>query len=1398
MLDRMCGWGRSSGGLVRRIFGVVLFLLVASCSGGGCSSGCGGCGGTTPLPGGFPKEKAIENAASVRVSKPGLDFVSTSLPAIASKLTNAPGGKMTIPIPTTHIEQKPAFSVIIDFDLIADICPGGPDPNANPPRCTAEVNIGASTFKIDAVTPDALFIQATIPLQLDDTPVAADVNPGPALTLHVGYGSNGTCTGPKSERVSVQPKALPVKIRIPLVAETTAPRDGYTKIDVDNAVIDLDAISGSDVRICADCGILSNIPIAGNICNPVLNAGFIKNTIVNAIKGGLDGQVKGILKDALCTAPAPNLNPPCPDGSKPDAANKHCVYNSAPTQCVPMLLGTDAHIDLGGFLKSISPGTAGGLDFGLAAGGSMDPAPRLPADNQGYQGHTPNGMTLGMVGGTIPQPVSKCVPLSDPPQLPTGIPIPDELAPTNPDTATSPHLGVALAGRFLDYTLTSVYRSGLLCLGVSTEQIDLLKSGLVSLIIPSLKKLTFEQKDAAVAIATRPQAPPTLQIGGGGDVNADPLLRIGLPKFAIDFYVWSYDRFVRAFTFQGDLSVPVNLQASKAGITPVLGEIKIANPSVSNSELLLEDPNLIAGALAPLLGGLSGQLVGGGFSPIDISGATASLGLNLEVNSFKKLTKGQDDFLAMFATFSKTTAAVGQSTTQAKLVGKQVDKDAMRLATLDRTRGPKLTVDVASSLDDGQRLVEYSYWIDKSTRSAWSTAKQLEIRDDYLFFQGRHVLYVTSRVVGMPETEDATPAAIPFTIDALAPFVEVKREGSKAAVKAWDVVSDTEALVGRYRADEGAWSDWGPLSKLGDIDVSGKETLDVEVRDEEGNVAQISQPLIRGRGDTSIGAAGSGCGCSTPGQAPARGPVALTLGVLGVLGLFAARRRRAVRPDAPSRIKLAAMALGVTTAVAATSQGCACGSEDGAPEGCGADCRQECKEALPQGLTGAYLSVAKAGDSIWVAGYNDALLATGESMLWGDLIVGRYDSGKQAVQWETVDGLPPRAEGCAEHYPGGWRRGETDSGDNVGLWTSIQMAGEKPMVSYYDATNKRLKFAFKDDGWKSYVLKEAPNTDAGRYSKMILVDGKPTVSFLLLEPGSNGSTRSKVVVARANSELPREPGDWRFEDAAVEDGGPCRGDCPGGQFCIKATGACQSAVAGCTPDCGSGQKCVKIGDKATCSAVRDPASVVTYPNAFGDYISAAPGGMVVYDRVHGNLVALIEKGGKYDRLILDGETGSRPQNTAIDTGDVGIGASLAITGAKWHVSYVNGFDESLRYISLEGGVVGRSEIVDDGTQVDGKPFPDGKHVVGDDSSIRVDGDVVRIVYQDATAGTLRLATGTPAGATRKWTLRTISQPGRFAGFFPQMIPGENKIANFWRSTDKVSKDILGDVAIVEP
>jgi hypothetical protein len=253
--------------------------------------------------------------------------------------------------------------------------------------------------------------------------------------------------------------------------------------------------------------------------------------------------------------------------------------------------------------------------------------------------------------------------------------------------------------------------------------------------------------------------------------------------------------------------------------------------------------------------------------------------------------------------------------------------------------------------------------------------------------------------------------------------------------------------------------------------------------------------------------------------------------------------------------------------------------------------------------------------------------------------------------------------------------------------------------------------------------------------------------------------RTKVALARASTASPKATSDWTREDVAVYEDGPCRASiCTGNQVCVKDTGACQDKISGCTPDCGTGEACVTISNKATCGTVIADTSTESYPNAFGDYIAIANGpkglGVVFYDRIHGNLMSSANVGGGWQTAILDGETGSRGKD-AKDTGDDGIGASLFIDDrGRWHVSYVDGLSETLKYLVAQDGANPAIEAVDDG---------DG-------------------LKQNGHA----------------WTIKAVAQDGKFAGFFPHPIPGEPSFANWWRATDHNTKDITADVAFVSP
>ncbi len=184
-------------------------------------------------------------------------------------------------------------------------------------------------------------------------------------------------------------------------------------------------------------------------------------------------------------------------------------------------------------------------------------------------------------------------------------------------------------------------------------------------------------------------------------------------------------------------------------------------------------------------------------------------------------------------------------------------------------------------------------------------------------------------------------------------------------------------------------------------------------------------------------------------------------------------------------------------AVASITEGCDCGSENDVNKerGCGYDCKQTCTSGLPQGLIGGYTSIAKAGDGvIHVAGYNDAAYNTSVDVLYGDLVYGTFNRDKGEVAWQTVDGVPGRTDdSCPTADRKGWRKGEDNAGDDVGLYTSIQLDSRgRAMVAYYDFTHHTLRYARVDGGFSSYAItEEKKGVDSGRFAKQVLLAGRP-------------------------------------------------------------------------------------------------------------------------------------------------------------------------------------------------------------------------------------------------------------------------------------------------------------------
>jgi hypothetical protein len=220
----------------------------------------------------------------------------------------------------------------------------------------------------------------------------------------------------------------------------------------------------------------------------------------------------------------------------------------------------------------------------------------------------------------------------------------------------------------------------------------------------------------------------------------------------------------------------------------------------------------------------------------------------------------------------------------------------------------------------------------------------------------------------------------------------------------------------------------------------------------------------------------------------------------------------------------------------------------------------------------------------------------------------------------------------------------------------------------------------------------------------------------------------------------------------------------------------------------------------TCVPIWDATKIDSYPDAIGDYVSMAPDGhggvgIAYYDRTHGNLMIARKSAGAWASTLVDGEGATAPGTG----GDAGVGASLFIDGGgDWHIAYVNGYSEALQYVKVtQGTTVGTPEVIDDGLGIAGTPFDDGQHLVGDDAHLTVlAGGEVHVTYQDATAGTLHYAVGSPGSTGHAWSVKAVTQDG-FAGAFSGIVVvnGQTQLMNWWRVGGTTTQ---GDVRFVTP
>ncbi|MFW6067911.1 MAG: MYXO-CTERM sorting domain-containing protein, partial [Myxococcota bacterium] len=1066
-------------------------------------------------------------------------------------------------------------------------------------------------------------------------------------------------------------------------------------------------------------------------------------------------------------------------------------------ECVPMLLGLDGQGDLGAsFLSGFAAGAHGPMRILAALAGDAR------VEN--------NGLSLQMYGGA--QSLNReldpdsfpghdaCVPVTDPPELP-DIPLAMSLeGNTVPGTGEPTHVGIGIAESFIDYAAWNAFDSGMLCLGAGTSLAQELSTGLFSLLVQSLNNVTFPHSEQPLAIMVRPQQPPDIDIGETAE--DDPLMNVELPELELDFYVWTQERYVRFMTYKADLALDVNLQVDGAAgtIAPVIGEVEASNSEITNSDILSEDPQMLAGTIEGLIGSFAGMLTGS----IDAIELPEIEGFELDVpeGGVQGFEDEGERFLGIFANLGLAGASTGARhpvETELEIVDVTMDPESLRLEGFGQGN-PTTIVARAEAFGTGVDY-EYSYRLDGMEWSQWTTNPKLVIQDEVLFFQARHTLEVRARVAGMPETVDPTPASEEILIDVLAPTVETESTDEGVRVVAADVVSPRDALQYRYRVEGGDWSEWAGLDGEPVLDAA-PDGVDVEVRDEAGNVGSNRQALIRGLPDANAEGA---CDCAVPGSTSSGTPLA-GLGALLLLGLALRRRRSQTGRGkaAAARLMKAVRRVAPFLALPLALYVVGCGGKDGG--GGGSACEDDCVRAtfdtptgglccesegmcvaydldelcegvefchedeveldddcgvvcnecvLPPNTPGqiaTYTDMTALSDgSLAISGYNPGNPSTSPQRLFGDLVVGISDGSE--IEWEPVDGVPDSPPTLAEDS---WRGGVVEPGPDVGQWTSVAAADDDTLyVSYYDVSNQGVKIAIGTPGdWAMHTIEE--EGDAGLHTSITLEDGSPRIAYLqILPPEGDGQPTARVRVAMADGANPAAATDWEVttaHEASID----CRPQwCPDGTTCV-ASGQC-------------------LADPGDAEELPDPyiedmpVAPGLYNNLFVDSDGLA---LVFYDRTMGRIRAVRWQGDTWSApMDLDGY-----QVPGSDSGDSGIGASVFVEGDVWHLTYVDGANEHLMYARVEdaGATVATREVVDDGA-VEG-----GRHVVGDDSSVVVADGEIRVVYQDSTVAHALIATRSEEDT---WEVATLDDEN-FTGFWLEQVAmdGTSYVSTFWMRT----------------
>ncbi len=821
-----------------RLWLLAVVAFWAACSG---SSSCGGCSCLTPLPNGFQGTR-LDGSLGTRVTQDGFDFINTNF----STLLPALG--------VTNPMAVPVACSAVSFGSNGHFC----DQNQNDSCDTGEhcnVTVDILSLQIEpndgGTNTGVLSANAQLQIQTGDMwlrTCAASLFGACICHLTCAANFDSTRSGTPYDVFSAD---------VNFTIDTTYGNLLAFNVNNINGINTLDP-NDLTVNTSGFCSALA--------CS-LLDIGFIKSYVVDQfVKPQLQQQITSAIDGARCRKCGTG-QPACPGAST--CQSNVCTDPSG--SCVPTLLGVEGRLDLSTALASLGGGQGRGMDVLVAAGGSV---------SSQAGGH----LTVGMIGGAKADPVDPCVPTLTP--LPASA-IPD------PDWSAGPagyHVGIAVAGRFLDEAGFAAHQAGGLCLQPTTREIPFLDTDTLGVLLPSLSLLAkHDGQPAPMMLVMRPHQAPTFRIGSGAvdpvtKQPIDPLVTMELSELSLDFYVMLDDRFARLFTLETNVNLPISLVPEGCDkLTPAIGDFSklITVTDVTNSEMLSEDPATLKGlvGLALQFAGPSLTKALGGFALPSIGG------FKLKVDSVKGITPNGTGFahVGIFANLLAPTDVCPTAAWVPRVV--RVETKTPSVREWREAKGQVeaqafLTFDPAS-LPEG---AEVAWRVDGSVWSPFVAplGGQVRVVNPQLMLQGKHVIEVKARLPKQPWAH-TQPVVLATVVDTEAPKVALTRLASGGfRVMAHDGVTPEGELELAVGVGGQAPGEFGPLREL--TAAEAEQGLEVLVRDRAGNVARVHHGAVthlRAELDSPTPPAQ---GCSETGG----------LGVLalGLLALVPLRRRR--------------------------------------------------------------------------------------------------------------------------------------------------------------------------------------------------------------------------------------------------------------------------------------------------------------------------------------------------------------------------------------------------------------------------------------------------------------------------------------------------------------------------